>query len=168
MTSAILDDPKVRYAKKQTSEANNAVKQWSAEKERITKDTDKILALAMTLVAAWKAVAEFVDQSAQNDEIDDYRALGDTLLPFVTVSKQILAAVDGCRLQAESLQCEIENGTDFKIAVYEMDRVFQYFDNWPRSRSDLTEKIREEFARGEFRDLEDFLNEMQTSDHTPR
>lgn len=168
MTSAILEDPKVRQAKKQTSEANTAVKLWSAERERITKDTDKILAMTLSLVAAWKAVAEFVDQSAQNNEIDDYRALGDTLLPFVTVSKQLLSIVDSCRIRAESMQCEIQNGTDFKIAVYEMDRVFQYFDNWPRSRSDLTEKIREEFARGEFRDLEDFLNEMHSSDHASR
>lgn len=163
MTSTLMESPEIREARRQTTATSTAA---SRLKHHLAKMTDGLLHQAIRLVDSWQRVAEIVDSAAKSDAIDDYMGLGDMLWPYVVASREALEIVDELRLGAKDLECEMPNGVDFEISVYEMGKVVRFFESWPKTRSDIAEKIREEFAKAQYRDFEEFLNEIQAGHHT--
>jgi hypothetical protein len=166
MSSSILDSPQIKRVRKATEATSDAVDDWRKKPLRLD-DAEAILNQAIDLVSAWKAVVGVVDDANRNDAIEDYLGIGDTLYPYVVVSNELLQAID--RLRIELQEARATNGAaDFQRAVIEMGKIAHYFENWPRSRSELIAQIREEFARGDFRPFEEFLDEMQARGHAAR
>jgi hypothetical protein len=167
MSVALLDSEAVIRARKSTEETSRAVDEWREQPPAQADPTDQLLAQATRLVDAWKEVVQIVDEANRNDAVDDYMALGDFLYPYVIVSEELLKAVDRLR---DTSQAGIDAGlaADFQIARYEMGQVADFFERWPRSRSDLVASIREQYVRGDYRAFRDFLNEMQARHHADR
>jgi hypothetical protein len=167
MTVALLDSEAIVRARKSTEEASRAIDEWRERPLAQNPQTDEMLVQAIHLVAAWKDVVQIVDDANRNDAVDDYLALGDFLYPYVIVSNELLAAVERFRVAAaDPMEPGLE--ADFRIAAYEMGQVTSYFEKWPRSQSDVVASIREQYVRGEYRDFQDFLNEMQARHHAAR
>lgn len=161
MSTAALECPTIRTAQTKTRDLSREV---AEQKRKVAcNGFDGVLRKSIDLVEAWKAVGETLAAASAKGRINDYRAIGDEIFPYVAASGWILEIVGGL-VEANPLGCDLPSQNDFKIASWEMNRMTHYFEGWPRTRSETVAKIREEIARGEFRELGEILcEEVQDS-----
>lgn len=166
MATATLECPTIQRARRSTEETSRAVDEWKERRDKVCAGLDGLLTTAIKMVGAWKDAGDLLGVAAAENRITDYIKIGDFVHPYVVVSNDLLQGLVGLIEASSDLQCPLPNHTDFRIAVFEMGRIAHYFENWPRSNSEQVAKIREEFARGEYRDFQEFLREMQTRGHS--